>query len=306
MILGRLAIGVVVVWGAVTLIFIIVRVAPGDPANVLLGPDAQPDQIEALRQKLGLNDPMLVQYFHYLGHAARFDFGESYRLGGSAMDAVLSRLPATIDLTVAATVIAVVVGLPLGLAAGVRPDSRSDRIVSAITVSLQSFPTFWIGIMLILVFALGLRALPSSGVGTPLHLVLPSVTLAFPFVAIVARVTRSSLVEAMAEPYMDTAYAKGLTVRQALFGHALRNSLIPVVTVIGLHIGALLGGAVVVENVFAWPGLGTLIVESVGNRDYTVVQAAVLTIAVIIVVLNIITDLCYTALDPRIAVRSAA
>lgn len=304
-ILRRLAIGVVVLWGAMTLIFLIVRVAPGDPASVMLGPDAQPDQIARMRTELGLNDPLIVQYVDYLGHAVRLDFGDSYRLGTSAMGAVGDHIQATIELSLTSTALAVVVGLALGLIAGMRPDTAVDRIVSALTTALQSFPTFWIGIMLILVFALWLRLTPSAGTGTPMHMVLPAVTLAIPFIAIVSRVTRSSLVETMSEPYLDTAYAKGLSLRQAVLGHALKNSLIPVVTVIGMHIGNLLGGAVVVENVFAWPGLGTLIVDSVGNRDYAVVQAATLTIAAIIVVLNLLTDLVYRRLDPRIAAGSA-
>src|SRR5690606_1523358 len=230
----------------------------------------------------------------------RLDFGSSYRLRMPAIEAVLERLPATIELTLTSTALAVVVGLTLGILAGMRPNTLSDRIVSGLTTLLQSFPTFWIGIMLILIFALWLRLTPSAGTGTPLHMVLPAVTLAFPFVAIVARVTRSSLVENLAEPYLDTAYAKGLTLGQAVLGHALKNSLIPVITVIGLHIGALLGGAVVVENVFAWPGLGTLMVDSVGNRDYAVVQAATLVVAGLIALINLATDLVYRVLDPRI------
>lgn len=300
MIIRRLAIGLLVMWGAATLIFVIIRVAPGDPAAVLLGPDAEPDQIARLRAELGLDQPILVQYVNYLLDTVRLDFGDSYRLRMPAIEAVLDRLPATIELTLTSTALAVVVGLTLGVLAGMRPNTLLDRIVSGLTTMLQSFPTFWIGIMLILIFALWLRLTPSAGTGTPLHMVLPAVTLAFPFVAIVARVTRSSLAENMGEAYLDTAYAKGLTLRQAVLGHALKNSLIPVITVIGLHIGALLGGAVVVENVFAWPGLGTLMVEAVGNRDYTVVQAATLIVAGVIVLLNLATDLVYRVLDPRI------
>ncbi|MFC7619835.1 ABC transporter permease [Microlunatus sp. GCM10028923] len=300
MIIRRLAIGLLVMWGAATLIFVIIRVAPGDPAAVLLGPDAEPDQISRLRAELGLDQPIFVQYGNYLLDTVRLDFGDSYRLRMPAIEAVFDRLPATVELTLTSTALAVAVGLTLGILAGMRPNTWADRIVSGLTTMLQSFPTFWIGIMLILIFALWLRLTPSAGTGTPLHMVLPAVTLAFPFVAIVARVTRSSLVENMGEAYLDTAYAKGLTLRQAVLGHALKNSLIPVITVIGLHIGALLGGAVVVENVFAWPGLGTLMVEAVGNRDYTVVQAATLIVAGVIVLLNLATDLVYRVLDPRI------
>ncbi|MFB9831182.1 ABC transporter permease [Actinoallomurus acaciae] len=302
----RLLAGVLVLWGACTLIFLIVRVAPGDPAAVMLGPDADPAQVAAMHVKLGLDKPILVQYWDYLVRVLHLDFGDSYRLGTSAIGAVFSRLPATIDLTLTAAAISLFVGLVLGSAAGIRSGSLQDRIVTTLTIVLQSFPTFWIGIMLILVFSLGLRLLPSAGVDGIGSIVLPAVTLSFPFTAIVARVTRSGVAEAMSEPYVQTALSKGLTLRQVLTGHVLRNALIPVTTVVGLQVGALLGGAVVVENVFAWPGLGTLIVDSVGNRDYAVVQAATLTIAAIIVLLNLAADLLYGQLDPRIrmAVRS--
>lgn len=306
MIVRRLLIGVFVLWGAATLIFVIVRVAPGDPAQVLLGPDASPEQVRQLTATLGLDRPMFVQYLGYLGDAVRFDFGESARLGRPAMDAVLDRLPATVDLTLTATTIAVVLGLVLGVVAGGRPGGRLDRVVSAATIALQSFPTFWVGIMLTLLFSLGLRLLPSSGVGTPAHLVLPAVTLSLPFVAIVARVTRSSVAESMDEQYVQTARSKGLTERQVLLGHVLRNSLVPVVTVIGAHVGGLMGGVVIVENVFAWPGLGSLVVDAVANRDYAVVQAATLLIAVVVMVLNLVADLVYPLLDPRIRLESAS
>ncbi|MGP2436111.1 ABC transporter permease [Streptomyces sp. JW3] len=300
MIAHRLLIGVFVMWGAASLIFLIVRAAPGDPATVLLGPDATPGQLAEVRATLGLDRPLGAQYLSYLGDVGRLDFGESHWLGRPAMGAVLDRLPATIDLTATATVIAVTVGLTLGVLAGGRPGGPLDRVVSACTIALQSFPTFWIGIMLVLVFALSLRVLPSSGVGTPQHLVLPAVTLSFPFVAIIARLTRTSLVETMRGGYVRTARAKGLTERQVLIGHALRNSLIPVVTVVGVQVGALVGGAVIVENVFAWPGLGSLVVEAVANRDYTVVQGATLLIAGLVVVLNLVADLLIAQLDPRI------
>ncbi|GGN10456.1 ABC transporter permease [Streptomyces fuscichromogenes] len=300
MIVHRLLIGVFVMWGAASLIFLIVRAAPGDPATVLLGPDATRSQIDQLHASLGLDRPLAVQYLDYLGDVCRLDFGQSHWLGRPAMGAVLDRLPATVDLTATATAIAVTVGLALGMLAGARPGGPLDRVVSACTIALQSFPTFWIGIMLVLVFALSLRVLPSSGVGTPQHLVLPAVTLSFPFVAIIARLTRTSLAETMRESYIQTARAKGLTERQVLFGHALRNSLIPVVTVVGVQVGALVGGAVIVENVFAWPGLGSLVVEAVANRDYTVVQGATLLIAGIVVVLNLTADLLIAQLDPRI------
>ena len=300
LIVRRLAIGVFVLWGATTMMFVLLRLAPGDPATLLLGPDASPDDLAALRQSLGLDRPLVVQYLTYVTDAARFDFGRSFRFGQPAMDVVLSRLQATVELTLTATIIAVVVGLALGMLAGRRPDGPMDRVVSGLTILLQGMPTFWVGIMLVLLFTANLGLLPSSGVGTPQHLVLPAVTLSLPFTAIVARITRTSVAQSMREPYIQTARSKGLTDFQILTGHALRNSLVPVVTIVGLQMGALLGGAVVVENVFAWPGLGSLVVESVSNRDYAVVQAAALLIAAFVVVLSMIADLSYSLLDPRV------
>ncbi|WP_246219311.1 ABC transporter permease [Phytoactinopolyspora halotolerans] len=306
MIARRLLLGVFVMWGCVTLIFVIVRLAPGDQATLSLGPDATADEIEAARERFGVNDPLLLQYVSYIGRALRFDFGDSYRLGQPAMEAVLDRFPATIQLALSAMAIAVVVGLILGCVAGGRPNGLVDRVVSGVSISLQSFPTFWVGIMLILLFALNLRVLPSAGSGSLSHLVLPAVTLSLPQVAIVARLTRSSLAESMQDAYVQTARSKGLTEPQVLLGHVLKNSLIPVVTIIGLQTGVLLGGSVVVENVFAWPGLGSLIVDSVSARDYSVVQAAALLIAAVVVVLNLLADLTYARLDPRIRVEAKA
>jgi peptide/nickel transport system permease protein len=305
-IVKRLLVGVLVMWGAASLIFLIVRVAPGDPATILLGPDADQQQIDELTARLGLDQPKLTQYAHYLADVARFDFGDSYRLGRPAMAAVLERLPATAELMLTSTAIAVVLGVSLGLLAGARPGRVVDRVVSASTIALQSFPTFWVGIMLILIFALALGVLPSAGAGTPAHLVLPAVTLALPFTATVARLTRTSVAETMREPYIQTARSKGLTEPQVLTGHALRNSLIPVVTIVGLHMGGIIGGAVIVENVFAWPGLGSLIVDAVANRDYEVVQAATFLIAGIVMLFNLLADLLYTQLDPRIKLEGVS
>lgn len=302
----RLAVGVFVLWGVTTLMFVLIRVAPGDPATTLLGPDATPQQVEALSERLGLNGNVVEQYFAYLRALLSLDFGVSFRNGQSAIALVLSRLPETLQLTIAATVIATIVGLTLSLFAARRPDGVVDRIVSTISILFQGMPTFWVGIMLILVFALLLRVTPSSGAGTPAHLILPAITLALPFTAIIARISRATLTEAMREPYVQTALAKGLSRGEALRGHAFRNAMGPVVTIIGLQVGALVGGAVVVENVFAWPGLGTLIVDSVAYRDYAVVQAAVFVIALFVLALNLIADVANALLDPRIRIGSAA
>lgn len=291
--------GLFIIWGAVTLVFIIVRSAPGDQATILLGPEATVGEVEALRTKLGLDAPLPVQYLLYLGNVIRLDFGESYRYAQPAIELVFERLPATIELTLAAATIALI-GLVLGAFAGSRPGSRLDRGLSSSALILQAVPPFWVGIMFILLFALVLRVLPSSGTGSLAHMVMPAVTLALPFIALLARITRSSVADSMGEGYVQTALSKGLTPRQVLFGHVIRNSSIPVVTVFGLHLGALLGGAVIIENVFAWPGLGSLLVSAVSNRDYAIVQAATLVAAAVVVTLNITVDVLYARLDPRV------
>lgn len=300
----RLAIGLVTIWGVVSAVFVVIRLAPGDQATVALGPDATDAQIETLRHAMGLDRPLLIQYLDYLGDVATFDFGESYRYGRPAMAAVLERFPATVTLTTTATVIAIVCGLLLGVVAGRKPGSLLDRAVSTFTLGLQALPPFWIGIMFILIFALQLRVLPSAGGGSPAHLVLPAVTLSIPFTALVARITRSGIAETMSESYVQTARSKGLTEPQVLSGHVLKNSLIPVVTVIGLQVGTLVGGAVVIETVFGWPGLGSLLVSAVGNRDFAVVQAATVLIAICVIVLNLAADVVNARLDPRIRLET--
>lgn len=304
-ILKRTGTTLLVVWGAVTLIFVLVRLAPGDPAVALLGPTATGDQLEALRAQLGLNEPIWNQYLIYIGDIFRGNFGESIRLGKPAIDAVLERLPATLELTLAAAIIAVAIGIPLGAYAARRVGGVADRIISGAALFVKSVPGFWLGIMLILVFAGFLRLLPSFGSGTPLHIVLPAVTLGLPFAAIVTRLMRSSVVETLEEPFVQTARSKGLLERVVMNDHVVRNSLIPVTTVIGLQVGTLLGGAVVIESVFAWPGIGALLVESVAGRDYTVVQTIAFVVAILVVVLNLLTDLLYVRLDPRIRLGAA-
>ncbi|TDE14250.1 ABC transporter permease [Jiangella asiatica] len=303
-IVKRLAIGLLTIWGVVTAVFIVVRLAPGDQATVALGPDATAADIEALRHTLGLDRPLLLQYFSYLGDVVRFDFGESYRFGRPAMDQVIERFPATVQLTLAATVIAIVAGLILGVVAGKKPGSALDRAVSTVALGLQALPPFWVGIMFILIFALQLQVLPSAGGGSLANLVLPAVTLSIPFTALVARMTRSGVAETMSEAFVQTARSKGLTEAQVLTGHVVKNSLIPVVTVVGLQVGTLLGGAVIIETVFAWPGLGSLLVSAVGNRDYAVVQAATVLIALCVIVLNLAADMVNAKLDPRIRLEA--
>lgn len=298
----RLFFAVFVLWGAVTVIFLVIRLIPGDPVTVMLGPTATVEQVAAAKQRYGLDEPFLTQYIVYLQNVARLDFGVSLRLGRTASGLVASRLPATARLAATSMAIALVVSFPLGIAAALRPRSIWDRIVSTASLVGQSAPTFWVGIMLILLFARRLQLLPSAGDDTWRHLIMPSVTLALPFISLLVRLIRSGLLEVLHEGYVQTARAKGLRESTVLIHHAVRNMLIPVVTVAGLQFGALLGGTVIVETVFAWPGVGRLLVNAIYNRDYAVVQAAIAVIAGIFVLINLAVDVLYGYLDPRVRV----
>lgn len=302
--LNRLLTAALVVFAAATLMFAILRLAPGDPAVLMVGPTATAEQIEEAREWLGLDRPMILQYADYLWSLAHLDFGRSVRLNGDAIDLVMLRLPNTIVLALSATVLAILVGIPAGVAAGRKPGSLADTLVSLATLAGQSLPTFWVAIMFILLFARQWHLLPSGGSGTFAHLILPSVALAMPFTAVIARLTRSGIAEMVSEPFVTAVRAKGLPEWRVLYLHVVRNCLIPVVTVTGLQIGTLIGGAVVVETIFAWPGVGRLLVDAITNRDYSVVQATTVIIAIIVVTLNILTDLAYALLDPRIRTQT--
>jgi ABC-type dipeptide/oligopeptide/nickel transport system permease component len=296
----RLVFSLFVLWGAVTIIFVVLRLVPGDPAYIMLGPDADQAQVDALRAQLGLDHSLIQQYATYLVNVVHLDFGQSFRLDADSMSLVLQRLPATMQLATTALLLSLLIGLPLGVIAALRAHSWVDRSISVFSLMGQSTPSFWLGIVLILVFARGLKVLPSAGSGTWSHLVLPTITLALPFLAILVRLTRSGLLEVVHEGYVQTARAKGLGEGIVILVHALRNALIPIVTVVGLQFGALLGGTVIVETVFAWPGVGRLLIDSIGRRDYGVVQASILLVATIFVLINLFVDLLYGFLDPRV------
>ncbi|MEX2542917.1 MAG: ABC transporter permease [Trueperaceae bacterium] len=301
-ILRRLGYAIFVVWGAVTIIFIVMRFVPGDPATALLGPTATPDQIEATRTRLGLDRPLVVQYLRYMMNAIQLHFGDSYRLGGSAIGHVIDRLPATLLLAVSSTGFAVLLGFPMGVLAARSPGKAFDRLVSRISLVGQALPTFWTGIMLVLVFARYLQLLPSAGATSWQHLVMPTVALGLPFLSIVVRLVRSGLLDVLNENYVQVARSKGLTENGVVYRHAVRNMLLPVVTVVGLQLGALIGGAVIVETVFAWPGVGRLLINAIQNRDFPVVQATTALMAAVFVVMNLVVDITYTWLDPRVRV----
>ncbi|MCC7367062.1 MAG: ABC transporter permease [Chloroflexi bacterium] len=302
-IIRRLIFSVFVLWGALTVVFLAVRAVPGDPAQMMLGTDATAAEVNALRDKLGLNRPLPVQYVVYLGQTLRFDLGESLRLAQPVASLVAERLPTTGRLALTAIVIAVLISFPLGIAAALRPGGTLDAIVSVVSLLGQSVPGFWLGIMFILIFARSLRLLPSAGDETPAHLVLPSITVALPLVGVLTRLVRSGLLDVLDEDYIRTARAKGLPAQVVMWRHAIRNMLIPVITVVGLQVGHLLGGAVITETVFAWPGVGLLLVDAITNRDYPLVQAAILFITAIFVTINFLVDLSYGALDPRVRLQ---
>jgi peptide/nickel transport system permease protein len=296
----RLFFSIFVLWGAVTIIFVVLRLVPGDPAYIMLGPDADQAQVDALRAQLGLDHSLAQQYATYLTNVVHLDFGQSFRLSTDSMTLVMQRVPATIQLASTALLLSLLIGLPLGVIAALKANTWIDRTISVFSLLGQSTPSFWLGIVMILVFARNLQVLPSSGSGTWAHLVLPTVTLALPFLAILVRLTRSGLLEVVHEGYVQTARAKGLAEGGVILVHALRNALIPIVTVVGLQFGALLGGTVIVETVFAWPGVGRLLIDSISKRDYGVVQAAILLVAAIFVLINLLVDLLYGFLDPRV------
>ncbi|MGP4915580.1 ABC transporter permease [Brachybacterium tyrofermentans] len=296
----RLGQAALVLWGALTIIFVVVRMVPGDPAALLLGPTATADQIAALSADLGYDDPMIVQYLKFLVDAVQLDFGTSNRLHVPAMAAALARLPATMTLAFSAMIVTLLVGFPLGVMAARRPKSLAGRAVSTISLAFQGMPQFWVGIMLVIVFSATLGVLPSSGFTTPQSLVMPAVALALPYIGWLTRSVRNSVMEELDQHYVRTARANGLPARRVFYGHVVRNTLIPVVTVVGLLLGVFIGSAVIVEQVFAWPGVGRVLVEAITYRDYAVVQAAVLVITALYVLMNLAVDLLYSFLDPRV------
>ena len=298
----RLLLTIPVLLGVATLVFSLIHFIPGDPAQAMLGEGAAPEDVAQLRERLGLNRPLLVQYGSFLQGLARGDLGVSLRNDQPVLHQIVERMPATAELAFASMAVAVLIALPLGIIAAVWRGTAIDY--SAMTLSLVgiSVPNFWLGPLLAIVFAVELGWLPVGGRGTPAHLVLPAVTLGAALAAILARMTRASLLEELREPYVLAARAKGVSRSRAILHHAFRNSLIPIVTILGLQFGVVLTGAVITETIFAWPGIGRLLIQSISFRDYPTVQGCVLLIAVTYVGVNLITDLTYGFLDPRIRV----
>jgi ABC-type dipeptide/oligopeptide/nickel transport system permease component len=296
----RLLLTVPVLIGVATLVFSLIHLVPGDPAQSMLGEGAAPEDIAALREKLGLNEPLYLQYGAFMRGLLQGDLGTSLRYGTPVAREIGTRLPNTIRLAAAAMTVALLLAIPLGILAAVFRGTPIDH--GAMTLSLLgiSLPNFWLGPLLALLFAVELGWLPVSGMGTPAHLVLPSVTLGAALAAILARMTRASVLEELRELYVLAARAKGVSRARSVLHHAFRNSLIPIVTIVGLQFGAVLTGTIITETVFAWPGLGRLLIQAISFRDYPLVQGCILFISVTYVAMNLLTDVLYSVLDPRI------
>ncbi|MBI4638528.1 MAG: ABC transporter permease [Candidatus Rokubacteria bacterium] len=300
--LSRLAQTLLVVVLSLSAVFVMVRLG-GDPVLLFMPMDIQTKDVNEFRQRLGFNDPLAVQYARFMGGAVRGDFGESLRYKRDALALVLERLPATLLLAGTSLLLTLVVAVPVGVISAVRRNTLVDHVGTVATVLGQAVPGFWLGLMLIYLFSVQLRWLPTGGTGTPAHLVMPSVVLAAFFSARIARLTRSAVLDVLGEDYILTARAKGLAESRVIAKHTLRNSAIPIVTLVGLEAGQLLGGAVITETIFAWPGLGRLTVQALLNRDFPVVLAAVSLTSVTYTLLNLLVDLLYGWLDPRVRLR---
>ena len=296
----RLLQSILVVWGVSVLVFFLLRLAPGDPVSLLLSETATPEQMDAAREKWGLNEPIPVQYMVFLGRALQGDLGDSLFFQQPAIEVLLERMPATLQLSAAALLFSLSVAIPIGMMSALKRDSFWDYLGTGLAMLGQAIPPYWLGIMLILVFSVGLGWFPTSGRGTIWPLVLPAITLGSVLMALITRLVRSGMLDVLGEDYIRTARAKGLQERRVIVRHALRNILIPLVTVVGLQLGALFGGAVITESIFAWPGVGRLALQAINARDYPMVQASVLFISVVYVFLNLLVDIIYVYLDPRI------
>lgn len=298
-VVNRVAQAALALLGVTVVAFLLVSLS-GDPAFILLTPEAGEAQRAAFREMYGLDQPLAVQYARYVQHVARGDFGRSFAFERPALTVVLERVPATLELAGAAVALGIVFGVPAGIVAASREGTWLDRAVMGVVLVGQSVPTFWLGLLMIRVFAVDLRWLPVSGRGTWGQLVMPAVALALWLAALLARITRSEMLESLAQDYVRTARAKGLSERGVTIRHALGNALLPIVTLIGLQIGTLLGGAVITETVFAWPGLGTLVFDAILRKDYPVVLAVVELVAAGFITINMSLDLLYGYLDPRL------
>ena len=296
----RLLLTIPVLIGVATLVFALIHLVPGDPAQAMLGDTAAPEDVQRLRERLGLDEPLVAQYAAFMGGIVRGDLGTSFRYGTPVTQEIRSRLLQTLQLAVAAMAVAIAVALPLGILAAVYRGTAVDHAAMTLALAGISMPNFWLGPLLAIVFAVSLGLLPVSGTGTIRHLVLPAVTLGAALAAVLARMTRASLLEELRELYVLAARARGVSRSRAILRHAFRNSLIPIVTIVGLQFGAVLTGTIITETIFAWPGVGRLLIQAINFRDYPLVQGCILFISFTYVMMNLVTDLTYGLLDPRI------
>lgn len=296
----RIMQSLLVLLGATLVAFIITR-STGDPTRLMLPEDATAEEVQAMRVRMGLDKPVLLQYIDFVTRAAQGDLGTSIRQKTDVTKLILERVPATLELTFAALAIGIIISIPVGIFIALRRNTAWDLMGTSFSLLGQAMPSFWTGLMLILIFGVQLKVLPISGRGTPAHLILPAVTLGFFVTGRITRLVRSGMLEVMGQEYIRTARAKGLFERTVVWKHALRNASIPVVTLIGLEFASLLSGAIIIETVFAWPGMGRLVANAVFQRDFPVIQGVVLISAVMFVIVNLIVDLVYSVLDPRIS-----
>jgi len=287
-------------WLVLTLVFLMIHIVPGDPVEQMLGEGAAPGQLTQLRHVLGLDLPLHVQYGHYLWQLGRGDLGQSFKFQSPVRQIILERYPATLQLAFVALVVCAAIAIPAGMLAAHRRGHTMDRAVGVFTLFGLAFPNFALGPVLILLFSIELGLLPVSGRGGPLYYVLPAATLGAALAAILTRMVRGSMLEELSSDYVRTARAKGLSTRVVLLGHAFRNALIPIITILGLQFGTLLAGTIVTETIFSWPGIGRLTVQAISARDYPLLQGCVLVIAVSYVAVNLLTDLLYAVIDPRV------
>jgi len=299
-VLRRILQSIVVLIGVSIVVFLLARLAPGDPATLMLAETASPEQIAAAREHYGFNDPLYEQYWLFISRAVQGDFGDSLYYKEPALGVVMEAFPETAKLAAVAFLLAVGIALPLGVLAAIKRDTIWDFFAVGLSVLGQAAPSYWIGILLILFFSVRLQWLPSSGDYGPEYIILPAITLAALLMAVLTRLTRAGMLDVLGEDYVRTARSKGLQEQSVLVRHALRNALIPLITVMGLQLGSLLGGTVIVEQVFAWPGVGRLAVNAISARDYPVIQAVVFIVSVVFVLVNLAVDLLYGVLDPRI------
>jgi len=297
--LKKLRNALIVLLGVSIIVFMLMYLS-GDPVALLLPMDTSPEIVAEMRENLGFNDPLYIQYLNFLSGAVRGDFGDSLHHGQPAMGLILERMPATIELTLASIAVALLIAIPLGIITAVYSNTIIDYIGSVIALIGQSMPVFWLGLMLLYFVGVKYRLLPITGRGSWEHLILPAITVGAYTAATLARMLRSRMIEIMQQDYIKTAKAKGVKGFFVIMKHALRNALLPVITILAMQLGTLLGGAVITETIFAWPGVGRFMLQAIQNRDIAIVQAGVFVLAVSIVVINISTDVIYSLLDPRI------